>query len=127
MKLKSLSLLGLLATAPMASQAAMVEMNETEMSDVSGQVGLSGLLFNYSASFAWNPSYSAPHYDADRTAVLGGVQRDSTFSVKAGMSPSWTFGVTGKYSGTPYVGTDASATVDFVDISYARSRIFRLK
>ncbi len=44
MKLKSLSLLGLLAAAPMASQAAMVEMNETELSDINGQ----GFTYNYS-------------------------------------------------------------------------------
>ena len=42
MKLKSLSFLGLLAAAPMASQAAMVEMNETELSDVNGQASFDG-------------------------------------------------------------------------------------
>ena len=127
MKLKSLSVLGLLAAAPMASQAAMVEMNETELSEVNGQAMLSGYLFDYSASFAWNPSYSAPDYNVTRTAVLGGVQRDSSFSVGWEVFPSWNFGVTGNHSGTPYVSTSISSNWDPIDISYSRSRIFRLK
>jgi|GEM_PF-1258554 len=127
MKLKSLSVLGLLAAAPMASQAAMVEMNETEMSAVNGQAMLSGHLFDYSASFAWNPSYSAPDYDVTHTAVLGGVQRDSSFSVGWEIFPSWTFGVTGKYSDTPYYTKSGSANWDPIDFGWSNTRTFRLK
>ncbi len=127
MKLKSLSVLGLLAAAPMASQAAMVEMNETEMSDVSGQAGFSGVLFNYSASFDWNPYYIAPNYDVTYTRVPGGVQRDSSFVVNWEVWPTWTFGVTGKYSGTPYVSTSGSGYWDPIDTFYANSHTFRVK
>ena len=78
MKLKSLSLLGLLAAAPMASQAAMVEMNETEMSDVSGQISFSG---NF--DFDFGASYTVYGYEVDQTVYGSG---DST--------SKWSFGKT---------------------------------
>ncbi|HET7687317.1 MAG TPA: DUF6160 family protein [Candidatus Macondimonas sp.] len=67
MKLKSLSVLGLLAAAPMASQAAMVEMNETEMSDVSGQISFSG---NF--DFDFGASYTVYGYEVDKTVYGSG-------------------------------------------------------
>lgn len=78
MKLKSLSVLGLLAAAPMASQAAMVEMNETEMSDVSGQISFSG---NFDFDFGFGASYSVYGYEVDKTVYGSG---DS--------SSNWTLG-----------------------------------
>lgn len=125
MSLKHMSLMVLLA-APMATQAAMVEMNETELSAVNGQAMFSGHLFDYSATFALNPYYTAPDYDVTYSPVMGGVQRDSSFYVNWEVNPSWTFGVTGKYSGTPYVSTSGSGNWDPIDISYFRSRTFRL-
>jgi hypothetical protein len=80
MKLKSLSVLGLLAAAPMASQAAMVEMNETEMSDVSGQISFSG---NFDFDFDFGASYSVYGYAVDKTVSGSG---DST--------SNWSFGKT---------------------------------
>lgn len=80
MKLKSLSVLGLLAAAPMASQAAMVEMNETEMSDVSGQISFTG---NFDFDFGFGASYSVYGYEVDKTVYGSG---DST--------SNWSFGKT---------------------------------
>jgi hypothetical protein len=80
MKLKSLSVLGLLAAAPMASQAAMVEMNETEMSDVSGQISFNG---NFDFDFDLGASYTVYGYEVDKTVYGSG---DST--------SNWSFGKT---------------------------------
>ena len=80
MKLKSLSMLGLLAAAPMASQAAMVEMNETEMSDVSGQISFTGD-FDFDFDFDFGANYSVYGYEVDKTVYGSG---DST--------SNWAFG-----------------------------------
>jgi hypothetical protein len=65
MKLKSLSLLGLLAVVPMASQAAMTEMNETELSGVSGQ--------GFSYMFSFSNSSTVVGYDVDTTVYGEGT------------------------------------------------------
>ena len=127
MKLKSLSVLGLLAATPMASQAAMVEMNETELSDVSGQAMFSGRLFNFSASFDLDPSYYAPNFSVYTAPVLGGVEVNTGFYVGWEIYPSWSVGVTGKYSGTPYYTKSGSANWDPIDFSWSNTRTFRLK
>ena len=80
MKSKSLMMLGLLAAAPMASQAAMVEMNETEMSDVSGQISFTG---DFDFDFGFGASYSVYGYEVDKTVYGSG---DST--------NNWAFGKT---------------------------------
>ena len=82
MKLKSLSVLGLLAAAPMASQAAMVEMNETELSDVNGQASFDGG-FEFDFDFGFGASYSVYGYEVDKTVYGSG---DST--------SNWSFGKT---------------------------------
>ncbi|MGB5233706.1 MAG: DUF6160 family protein [Candidatus Macondimonas sp.] len=128
MKLKSLSVLGLLAAAPMASQAAMVEMNETELSDVSGQAMFPGLLFNYSATYHWNPAYwNGTDFDVTTTPVLGGVQVNTSFSTNYEILPSWNVGITGKYSGTHYYTRSGSANWDPIDFSWSNTRTFLLK
>lgn len=125
MNLKHLSALGLLAIAPV-THAAMHEMNDAELAAVDGQAMLSGRLFNYSTSFAWNPDYSAPDFDVTTTPVLGGVQVDTGFSVNWEVFPTWSFGVTGKYSGTPYYTTSGSGNWDPIDFSWSNRRTFIL-
>jgi hypothetical protein len=122
MKLKSLSVLGLLAAAPMASQAAMVEMNETELSDVSGQAGFSGLLFNYSAEFEWNPAYSAPSRDVTYTDIPGGVQRETEVTGSLGFTPTLNLGITGKFTGNYYSVVKDSIPISVFNIDFTRTR-----
>lgn len=126
MNLQTLSALALLAATPLASQAAMVEMNDTELSTVQGQAMYSGWLFDYSASVAWNPSYSAPDFDVSTTPILGGVQVDTSFSTGWEIFPTWNFGITGKRSGTPYYTKSGSANWDPIDFSWSNSRAFIL-
>lgn len=51
MKRKLIPALGLLALAPLAAQAELVEMQDTELADVSGQQALAGVTFNFNATF----------------------------------------------------------------------------
>ena len=122
MKLKSLSVLGLLAAAPMASQAAMVEMNETELSDVSGQAGFSGLLFNYSATFDWKPAYSAPSRDVTYTDISGGVQRETKITSSLGFTPTLNLGIAGNFTGNDYKLVEDSLPISVYDIDFTRTR-----
>ncbi|HET7687315.1 MAG TPA: DUF6160 family protein [Candidatus Macondimonas sp.] len=122
MKLKSLSVLGLLAAAPMASQAAMVEMNETELSDVSGQASISGLLFNYSADFNWNPAYSAPSRDVNYSDISGGVQRETKITSSLGFTPTLNLGIAGNFTGNDYVVVEDSLPISVYNIDFTRTR-----
>lgn len=123
MRLKQLSLLALLA-APLTSQAALVEMADSELSAVNGQAMFSGKLFNYSATFGLNPSYSAPDFDVTTTPVTDGVQVDTYFSAGWEIYPSWSVGVTGKYSGNTYYTSGGSGNWDPIDIYWSNTRIF---
>ena len=107
MKLKSLSVLGLLAAAPMASQAAMVEMNETELSDVSGQAYYN---FAHSGSFTIGAkTFSNEQWLSNRAYSWG-----DDFSVGADIE--YDNSVTGAYGGAgvyrdAYKYTDGSKYV----------------
>ena len=122
MKLKALSVLGLLAAAPMASHAAMVEMNETELSDVSGQAGFSGLLFDYSAEFKWYPAYSAPSRDVTYTDIPGGVQRETEITSSLGFTPTLNLGIAGKFTGNDYKLVEDSLPISVYNIDFTRTR-----
>lgn len=123
MSLKHMSLMVLLA-APMATQAAMVEMNETELSAVNGQAMFSGLLFNSSATLDWNPSYTAPDFDVTTTPVSGGVQVDTSFITNWEVFPSWSVSIAGKHSGNTYYTSGGSGNWDPIDIEWSNTRIF---
>ena len=101
MRLKQMSLLALLA-APLTSQAALVEMADSELSAVNGQAMFSGLLFNYSAMFDLESFLHCAGLRCDHDPVPGGVQVDTYFSAGWEIFPSWSVGVTGKYSGNTY-------------------------
>ncbi len=95
MKLKSISLLGLLAATPMVSQAAMVELNETEMSSVNGQASFTGAYnFNFGANY-----------------TLGGYGVQQTFSGEGTGPTTWSLGkttqVVSPYSGRTYFESKA--------------------
>jgi len=122
MKLKSLSVLGLLAATPMASQAAMVEMNETELSDVSGQASISGLLFNYSADFNWNPAYSAPNRNVTYTDISGGVERETEITGSLGFTPTLNLGIAGNFTGNDYLLVEDSLPISVYNIDFTRTR-----
>jgi hypothetical protein len=121
---KSLLMLGLLAAAPLTSQAALVEMADSELSAVNGQAMFSGLLFNYSATFGLNPSYSAPDFDVTTTPVLGGVQVDTSFYTGWEIFPSWNVGITGKRSGNTYYTSGGNGNWDPIDFGWSNTRIF---
>ncbi|MES1993037.1 MAG: hypothetical protein V4457_05410 [Pseudomonadota bacterium] len=107
MKLKSLSLLGLLAAAPMASQAAMVEMNETELSDTNGQ----GFTYNYNFSVTntstvagygvdttvYGTGTDASHWNLGGSQTVTGPVRWATISKEIGVE-----------CGTKYIDTHKS-------------------
>jgi hypothetical protein len=89
MKLKLVSL-GLLALAPMAAQAELVEMQDAEMADVNGQ------------GFSWGGSVSAGW-----TGTVAGYDLSKSFAAsKSQYCPEWsvtaTKGVTSTYSGRWY-------------------------
>lgn len=123
MRLKQMSLLALLA-APLTSQAALVEMADSELSAVNGQAMLSGRLFNYSAMFDLNPDYSAPDFDLTATPVTGGVQVDTYFSAGFEIFPSWSVGITGKHSGNTYYTKSGYGNWDPIDIYWSNTRTF---
>lgn len=62
MKSKSLMMLALLAAAPVASQAAVVEMNNAELSAVEGQAFSFGWNLNPALGFGFNNSAAAYGY-----------------------------------------------------------------
>lgn len=121
MRLKQMSMLALLA-APLTAQAALVEMADSELSTVNGQYDFSGRLFDYSATFAWNPVYDAPDFDVDSYPVLGGVAVETSFSTGWQVLPTWSVGVTGKYSGNTYYTSGGSGEFDPIDINWTNTR-----
>lgn len=126
MRLKQLSLLALLA-APLTSQAALVEMADSELSAVNGQAQamFPGLLFNYSAEFHWNPaSWNGTDFDMTTTPVTGGVQVDTSFSTNYEIFPSWSFGIAGKHSGNTYYNKSGYGNWDPIEILWSNSRTF---
>ncbi len=123
MRLKHMSLLALLA-APLTSQAALVEMADSELSAVNGQFNFSGPLFNYSAMFDLDPSYDAPDFEVTTTPVPGGVQVDTSFYTSWEIYPSWSVGVTGKRSGNTYYTKSGYGNWDPIDIYWSNTRIF---
>ncbi|MDY6956171.1 MAG: hypothetical protein SVO96_04750 [Pseudomonadota bacterium] len=125
MSLKHMPLIALLA-APVVAQAAMVELNEAELSDVNGQASYSGVLFNYAASAAWNPSYTAPYFNVTTSPVLGGVEIDTSAGVNWEVFPSWNFSMTGKNSGNTYVSKAGSGNWDPIDLSWSNTHTFTL-
>ena len=86
----------------------------------------SGRLFNYSATFGLNPDYYASDFDVTTTPVLGGVQVDTSFYTGWEIFPSWSVSIAGKHSGNTYYTSGGSGNWDPLDISYSRSRTFRL-
>lgn len=51
MKRKLIPALGLLALTPLAAQAELVAMQDSELAEVSGQQALAGITFNFNATF----------------------------------------------------------------------------
>jgi hypothetical protein len=123
MRLKHMSLLALLA-APLTSHAALVEMADSELSAVNGQAMFPGLLFNYSATFNWNPSYTAPDFEVESEPVPGGVEVITSFVTNWQVLPTWSVGVTGKYSGNTYYTKNGSGEFDPIDINWTNTRSF---
>lgn len=114
MKLKFASL-GLLALAPLAAQAEMMEMQDTEMAAVSGQ------------AFYWSG-------DVDVTAgwsgIIAGYAIDKSVSASGTSGTDWTVGgskeVTSLYSGRWYnksinVGNDAGVKYIRPSFSWGRN------
>lgn len=85
---------------------------------------LSGRLFNYSATFNWNPDYTAPDFDVTTTPILGGVEVNTSFVTNWQVFPSWSVGLTGKYSGNPYYTSGGSGEINPIDINWTNTRRF---
>lgn len=122
MKLK-LASLGLLALAPMAAQAELVEMQDTELADVQGQAfTIPGILVSRTFDVGIATSFTPPTYDATYTDVLGGVERVSTFKTKYTVTPSFTYESNGNFTNNSYRTVASSMPVDLWDIDYKRTR-----
>lgn len=98
MKSKSLMMLALLAAAPVASQAAMVEMDDAALSKVEGQTFTFG--FNLNPAMGFGFSNSPTQYGYGYTA---GVEPTVTYDAVNDLNParnvSYTKGFTfGGYS-----------------------------
>ena len=119
-----LMLLALLAAAPMASQAAMVEMNETELSDVSGQASFTipGLLMDRTVEFGVKDTFVAPDYKREYKDVLGGVERTSGIGTSYTVEPYFKYESTGNWTGNSYRTVDSKVPFDVWDINYSRVR-----
>lgn len=124
MKLKLVSL-GLLALAPMAAQAEMVEMQDTELADVKGQAfTIPGILFSRTFDVGVVTDFTPPTYDATYTDVLGGVERTSHFGTNYTVSPYFKYQSTGNFTHNSYRTVDSGVDIDLWDVSYGRTRTF---
>ncbi|GMV69578.1 MAG: hypothetical protein AMXMBFR76_20170 [Pseudomonadota bacterium] len=122
MKLK-LASLGLLALAPMAAQAELVEMQDTDLSDVQGQAfTIPGILVSRTFDVDVDTDLTPPTYDAVYTDVPGGVERVSTFKTKYTITPSFSYKSTGNFTGNSYRMVERGTPVDLWDIAYTRTR-----
>ena len=122
MKLKLVSL-GLLALAPMAAQAELVEMQDTELADVQGQAfTIPGILVSRTFDVDVGTDFSAPKYEVTYTDVLGGVERKSTFGTSYTITPSFSYESTGNVTGNPYRTVNSEKPIDLWDIGYTRTR-----
>ena len=123
MKLK-LASLGLLALAPLAAQAELIEMQDTELADVQGQAfTIPGILVSRTIDVGVDTNFTAPTYDAVYTDVPGGVKRVSTFKTKYTVTPYFSYESTGNFTGNSYRTVDSSNPFDLWDIAYTRTRI----
>ena len=123
MKLKLVSL-GLLALAPMAAQAELVEMQDAELADVQGQAfTLPGILVSRTFDVDVEADFTPPTYDAVYTDVAGGVKRVSTFKTKYTITPSFSYKSEGNFTGNSYRTVDSSKPIALWDIGYTRTRI----
>lgn len=113
MNIKSLMMLGLLAAAPVVSQAAMKDMNEADLSTVHGQKTLQGQLFTYSANLALNP-YHVP-FSYDVSPDVGGFK--TTLDWNWEIFPAWSVSATGNYTGNS-IGASGSGNWDPIDVSF---------
>ena len=94
MKLK-LASLGLLALAPLAAQAELIEMQDTEMADVNGQ------------GFSWSGSVNAGW-----TGTVAGYDVSKSLSVyKNEYCPEWSIGVNEQVE-SPYSGRWAAKSLN---------------
>lgn len=71
-----LMMFGLLAAAPVASQAAMVEIDDAALSEVHGQASFTGLLGTFDALVELNPYTEFRAFSYINAANLDGAYTD---------------------------------------------------
>ena len=124
MKLK-LASLGLLALAPMAVHAELVEMQDTELAEVNGQaVTIPGIVFSRTFDVGVTTDFTPPTYDATYADVPGGVERTSSFDTNYTVTPYFSYQSTGNFTTNSYRTVDSDVDIDLWDVGYTRTRTF---
>ena len=123
MKLK-LASLGLLALAPLAAQAEMVEMQDTELADVQGQAGLAGN-FNYDFQFGWSNDDFAG-YAVDKTVYGSNMFGSPRGSHGGGSNGGGSNGGGSNENGFQgwYLGTESNVISSYTDKFYEKNLEF---
>lgn len=93
MNVKSLMMLGLLTAVPVASQAAMSNMNDAALSNVAGQAFTFGWALNPSMGFGFSNSPTA--YSFGYTV---GVAPTTTYTAVSDLYPTRTVSYTGGFN-----------------------------
>ena len=93
MNSKSLMMLGLLAAAPMASQAAMVEMDDAALSAVEGQAFTFGWDLNPAMGFGFSNSPTSYSYGYEV-----GISPTTTYDAVNDLNPARSIHYTGGFT-----------------------------